>query len=204
MEKIRDLRFEKVNPTVNEADLWQKFKEGDKIALGTIFKLHYDTLFLYGIKIINQEEFIKDAIQDVFLRLWKTRETLGEVAVIKPYLLKCLRRHIVNENHKVERNSVYAEALKQEADATFSHEDFLINQHTTEINALKLAAAIQKLTRRQREIIFLKFTQGYTYEKIAEITEINLQSIRNLSCQAIKILKENLILLILAYSFLTL
>jgi len=69
MKNIKDLNLTEINLGIYEADLWRKFKEGDRNLLGLIFKTYYDALYLYGLKFLNKEELVKDAIQDVFLKL---------------------------------------------------------------------------------------------------------------------------------------
>jgi DNA-directed RNA polymerase specialized sigma24 family protein len=51
--------------------------------------------------------------------------------------------------------------------------------------------AIVKLSRRQREIIYYSFFEGFNYDQIQEIMELeNHQSARNLMYKAIKELRK--------------
>ena len=63
-------------------------------------KNHYRNLFTYGSKFRRDDEFVKDCLQDVFLGLWKNRETLGSTNYVKSYLFKCVRNKIYRELHK--------------------------------------------------------------------------------------------------------
>ena len=53
--------------------------QGDKAALSEIFLQFHDDLFRYGLKLSHSENMVKDAIQDLFLKLWKNRSNLKPV-----------------------------------------------------------------------------------------------------------------------------
>jgi RNA polymerase sigma-70 factor (ECF subfamily) len=50
--------------------------------------------------------------------------------------------------------------------------------------------AIDQLSNRQKEIIYLKFYQNLSYEEVSEIMNINYQVARNLLHQAIKAMRK--------------
>jgi RNA polymerase sigma-70 factor (ECF subfamily) len=74
-------------------------------------------------------------------------------------------------------------------DPFLSEHDFAINTVMSSDIKKKLAKAIDKLTKRQKEIIFLKFYSGLSYEEISEVTSIKNQSIRNITSNALKKLR---------------
>ena len=63
----------------NNPHLWQNFLRGDKSALSEIFLSVHDDLFRYGLKLTGDENLVKDAIQDLFLKLWKNRSNLKPI-----------------------------------------------------------------------------------------------------------------------------
>lgn len=84
------------------------------------------------------------------------------------------------------------EKFNGEFEVTFSHEDFLIALQTTEEQSEALARSLNYLPARQREAIFLRFYEGLNYEKVAEVMNLNVQSVRNLIYQSLKTIKEQL------------
>lgn len=178
---------------VEECGVWKRFREGDPKALANIFREHYDGLYFYGMKLVQDEELVKDCVQNLFLKLWARRENLGAIKIVKPYLLKALRRHIGDEAVALNKKKNLQEQFLYEFDFTFSHEDFLIATQNSKEQGESLAAALNGLSKRQREAIFLKFYEGLDYEKIAEIMALNIQSVRNLIHQSLKLLKGQLL-----------
>jgi RNA polymerase sigma factor (sigma-70 family) len=187
---------------MEELQRWEQFKHGDERALTIIFLDHYDALFHYGVKLVADEEMVKDCIQNLFHKLWSRRQRLGEVKVIKPYLFKALRRHISDERNLLQKKRRLWVGYEQDFNVTFSHEDFLISQQISREQGSQLIHALNLLSKRQREAIYLKFFDGLDYEKISDIMSLNPQSVRNLIYQAIKILKNNFIqILLLLYAY---
>jgi RNA polymerase sigma factor (sigma-70 family) len=180
-------------PTRKDDELWQDFQRGSHAALEVIFLSHYDDLYHYGLKLTGDEELVKDCLQDLFFKLWKNRLSLSSVKVIRPYLYKSLRHVISNAITASSRKKKLTQlAASDTYNVTFSQEDFLIQQqHALEKNQ-KLLATLNGLSNRQREAIYLRFFGELDYGKIAEVMNINPQSVRNLVHQAFKLLKEQL------------
>lgn len=172
-----------------ECPVWREFRKGDPDALATIFHQHYDSLYFYGKKLARDEELAKDCVQNLFLKIWASRERLMPVKNVRPYLLKALRRHIGDHVVSVNRKKAFEQQLAPEFQITFSHEDFLIASQITREKGESLARAINALSTRQREAVFLKFYEGLDYKRIAEVMSLNLQSVRNLIHQALRSIK---------------
>jgi RNA polymerase sigma factor (sigma-70 family) len=178
--------------------LWNAFRQGDEQAFTAIFLEHYDALFNYGMKLTGEEELVRDSIQEVFQRLWERRATLERVEVIKPYLFKILRNRIADAIKVATRRSVRQQSYHDdEFEVVYVSEDFsTVEQFSGDQNA-QLLVVLNQLPKRQREVIYLKYFDGFSHEKISEVMNLTAQSVRNLIYRAIKTLKELLLLLLI-------
>ena len=174
------------------AELWVAFKRGDRAAYGSLVKMFYKTLFSYGTKFSADTAVVEDCIQDLFLEIWQRREFLSDTEHVKFYLLKSLRRKIHHELDKLQSRQHDPLDDKQTLDflGEFSIETTLIEIETAELHQKKLHQILAKLTKREREVIYLKFYQEMDYEQIAGMMSINYQSVRNLIHTAIRELKK--------------
>ena len=177
----------------NSAQLWEAFRLGDAQALATLFEEHYDALYNYGLKLTGDGELVKDCIQNLFQKLWRRREGLRAVLVVKAYLFKALRRHLGDETKLLRRHRYLLPAHFDSFEVTYSHEEFLITQQRDAEQSVRLLAALNQLSNRQREAIYLKFFDGFSYERIAEVMSLNVQSVRNLVFNALKAVRKVLV-----------
>lgn len=182
----------KVPGVVDECPVWRHFRSGDRKALGAIFNEHYDSLYYYGKKLIQDEDLVKDCIQNLFLKVWTTRQKLTAIKCVRPYLLKALRRHIADQVIAQTRKNILHGHFHGDFHITFSHEDFLVAVQTSREQSEALARSLNNLAARQREAIFLKFYEDLDYAKIAEVMALNVQSVRNLIHQSLKSIKGDL------------
>lgn len=72
------------------------------------------------------------------------------------------------------------------------YEEFVIKVQTNEIIQIRLKEALEKLSFRQKQLVNLKFFEGYSYEKIAETTQMSVKTAYNTLYDALKILREEL------------
>ena len=177
----------------NSAQLWEAFRLGDAQALATLFEVHYDALYNYGLKLTGDGELVKDCIQNLFQKLWRRREGLRAVLVVKAYLFKALRRHLGDETKLLRQHRYLLPAHCDSFEVTYSHEEFLITQQRDAEQSARLLTALNQLSNRQREAIYLKFFDGFSYERIAEVMSLNVQSVRNLVFNALKAVRKVLV-----------
>ena len=182
----------------HSAQLWNAFRAGEAQALATLFDAYYQALYHYGVKLTGDEELVKDCIQNLFQRLWRRREGLRAVQVVKPYLFKSLRRHLGDETKQRQRHRYLLPAYTDSFEVTYSHEEFLIAQQIDAEQSARLLAALNQLSKRQREALYLKFFDGFSYERIAEVMTLNTQSVRNLIFKALQTLRRVLALVLLS------
>jgi RNA polymerase sigma factor (sigma-70 family) len=148
---------------------------------------YYADLYRYGLRIVGQEDSVKDGIQDLFAHLWQHRASLADVTNVKPYLLKSLRRQLLRQ---AQRQAQQAAAPPDETDIVFSPEDFIIAAELDQARRTQLAGAVNQLTKRQREAIFLRFYADLGTPEIAETMGIAPQSLYNLLSEALRALKR--------------
>jgi RNA polymerase sigma factor (sigma-70 family) len=184
-------------PKPDETDLllWQRFREGDESAFALIFDRFSPTLYRYGSSITVHKDIVEDSIQDGFVDIWRTKERLSDTDNIGFYLFKVVRRKIYkNLQSKQSQSEDSLEDLWGNTLATIENsiETNLINHESETQRRLAIANVIVQLPPRQREVIELRFYQGFSYEQIAEIMGINLQSVHNNVHRALTFLRGHL------------
>ena len=173
--------------TLTDDILWDSFRQGNKEALGQLFDRHYASLYRYASKIHPDRELINDLIQDLFLEIWQQRNP-KPVLSIKGYLLQSLR-------YKLMRAVQQATPLNGSAnDEPFvvSQEDFMVQQEGDAARNEQLSAALQFLSPRQREVVYLRFYLALPYREICTILSLDYQIARNHLHAALKRLRAQL------------
>jgi RNA polymerase sigma factor (sigma-70 family) len=177
----------------NQTDLkrWASFRNGDDLALAVIYSENVEILYKYGLKFTSNKNVIEDTIHDLFIDLIRSRQTLGETDNILYYLLKSFRRKLIRQLHGESR---YGEDLFQEIQfgVHYSIEQEIISEEHRNKVSRQLQQATDQLSPRQKEAIYLKFTEGLDYKEISAILGMGIEASRNLIYRAIKSLKETL------------
>jgi RNA polymerase sigma factor (sigma-70 family) len=181
-----------VSGQMDEGSMWLSFQAGDKLAFSCLYDAYFKQLYRYGLKISADANLVKDCIQELFMKLWRTKENLGQPVSTKGYLFESLRRTILKElaqkHYKVQAN------LPEDYhfEVCPPHEFRLIDLQISEERMQQLELALQKLTRRQRDAIHLKFYGQLSYEEIADIMELNVRSVYNLISKALETLYQEI------------
>ena len=176
------------NISSDQTAIWLKIKNGDQKALGMVFHEYYNELYYYGIKIIPEPEKVKDTIQDLFVVIAESSSRLDDVKNIKAYLLVSLRRKLLRNPKK--KLTIDSREIEPEAEFTFSPEDFVIHQESSDNLSNQLARCFEQLSPRQREMIMLRFYHGLKMDEIAVILDMSVQASRNLLFRALKKIRE--------------
>ncbi len=157
--------------------------------LSAVFREHFDSLFAYGLKISGDDELVKDCIQDLFFRIWKNKVDIGTVTNMKFYLFKALRRQILNA---FELKSFRLTKVSTDRIIHFeiSPEDLLIQNQAERHQREMIMEALNKLSPRQKEAVYLRYFEELDFKETARIMGINLQSAKNNVYRALETLKD--------------
>ncbi|HEV8284371.1 MAG TPA: sigma-70 family RNA polymerase sigma factor [Chitinophagaceae bacterium] len=170
---------------LTDIELWNAFKQGDRIAFTNLFKRYYPVLIQYGSRFCVETDLLEDSVQELFIELWQTN-SLSEIQSVKAYLFKSLKYKIF----KLMRRKNHVTELVDDMAFEISHENFLINLQDDRQQIFRIIQAINQLPNRQKEIVYLKLYHQLSYEELSVVMQINYQAARNLFYQAIKSLRK--------------
>lgn len=180
-------------PVENKSDehiLWSRFLKGDNQVLSLIYLHHSNALFDYGCRFTIDKDLVKDCIQEVFCTLIRTRKNLSETNNVRLYLLKSLKRRIIRDTKSASNESRLLNDQDYSFDLHWSENlDDQLNELDDEKRQL-IAEAMQSLTDRQKEAIYLRFNRGLEYEEISSLLSLNYQSSRALIHRAVEKLRK--------------
>lgn len=179
---------------LSEQQLWNQIREGNNEAVERLFDLYADSLFAYGVKFTSDKEFVKDAVQNLFLRLMISHEHLSEVSNVKSYMIKSLRRELLkNSKHGYAISFDNDNILKNKVES-YASENLSVDDMDDEAIRIRriLSEELLKLPPRQKEALYLRYVQQIPLAEIAHILDMNYQSVRNLIYRAFTKLRKNI------------
>jgi len=178
--------------SIDDRVLWQSFKKGNELAFSSLYKKYVNKFYNYGMHLSFDKEIVLDTIQELFTNLWAKHSQLADVQAVNYYLFKAFRNLLFQKvNHK--KNSFIS--LDENSDfkeSDLTREESLIVEQTTHEQHLQLEMAMKSLSKRQREVVLLKFYNELSYQEVASVMEISVESAHNLLSKAIHTLRDNL------------
>lgn len=176
-------------PQTQDQILWQSYRQGDKQALGQLAERYYRTLKHYGLKFMVDGSIVDDCIQELFLQLWQNRVHINETDSVKHYLLKALRHHILQLLRSQKRQTFqeldWDTSLAEDIDT----ETLLIRQESLAILSQTIQAQLATLPAREREALYLRYYENLSIPEIAEVMDVNRQSVSNFLQKALSKLR---------------
>jgi RNA polymerase sigma factor (sigma-70 family) len=174
-----------------ELDWLRRVLNNDEAALALLMRKYYADLYNYAARFTHDDGLIKDCIQEVFISLWHRRQTAGGILSPKFYFLRAIKNKVLKSLHNVRRR-VGHQALPEDYDFfhEFSIEKIIIAKQVSEENAVRLKSIVALLSKREKEVIYLKYYQHLDNAQIADLMNIGRQAVYNLLHEAIRKLKE--------------
>jgi len=193
MDKVIEIQQVNVTDTV----AWALFKSGDDRSLNVLLSRYFRPLLHYGSKFCKDRSLVEDVIQDLFLDFLERRAHLGDPVSVKNYLFKCLRNNLI----RAMKESMVSIEMPEKDDFFVDFENiekFLVSlDESTELTS-KITHFFTFLTKRQKEVLFLRYYENLDNDEIAEMMGISKQSVSNLLLKSINVLRENWIFILLS------
>lgn len=136
-------------------------------------------LYIYAYRILRDQEGSEDAVQEIFIKLWKMNEKLGEYESVDALATTMVKNYCIDQLRKLKH-------IKPDDESAMAHyHDLNPTPHDElEINETYalMERIINNLPEKYRVIIHLRDIDGLSFEEIADKTGQNINTIRvNLS-----------------------
>jgi RNA polymerase sigma-70 factor (ECF subfamily) len=148
-------------------------------------------LYRFAAGLLKDNHEAEDVVQDIFLKLWNIRNTMEEIKNINAFA-HTMTRNACLDKLKSRRIKYYAEASPGIPEPAVDDPDpasaIELKDSTDRVKVL-----ISSLPEQQRAIIHLRDIEGYSYEEISEIMNMEINTIRVALSRARRSVRESLI-----------
>jgi RNA polymerase sigma factor (sigma-70 family) len=126
-----------------------------------------DNVYRFILKNLRHEEDARDVVQTAFEKMWRNKDDV-DAQKSKSYLFTVAYHQMIDHIRKVKRIQ-----LREE----FSDEMKVQNRPVNNLKKV-LDDALARLSETQRTLVLLKDYEGYSYEEIGQITDLNESQVK--------------------------
>jgi RNA polymerase sigma-70 factor (ECF subfamily) len=179
------------NHSINndEKALLMRIAEGDEKAFTQLFKLYYNLLGDFIIRITESQQLTQEIVQDVFLKIWINRQSLAQVNCFKAYLFVIAKNHAFNCLKQIAR--------EKNRQKLWEHTVLNLATHDTaepgaEDATQLIDQAVELLPPQQKNVYLLSRKEGISHAGIAQRLNISHETVKKHMVLALRFLRNHL------------
>jgi RNA polymerase sigma-70 factor, ECF subfamily len=157
---------------LEELELIEKSKQGNKSALNTLLTNNYSILKGYIIKMTGNPELSQDIIQEAMLKAVVNINKFTPEAKFSTWLIRIATNVYIDYTRKNRTTELIDELIESREG---SPEDLAINN----IEYKEVMHILMSLPYEKRAVFILKHYYGYKYEEIAEVLNCPVGTVRS-------------------------
>lgn len=194
-----------LKPLNNEFYLLNRIAQNDEIAFEEIFMAYHQQIGEYVYLLTNSQAHTEDIVQEVFMKVWLSREKLSEIANFSGYLFILTRNHTLNCLRQIEQERKRYEDYTEVCTNQENMGQYSQNQGDDYLSRVVLVnKAIARLPLQQQKVFTLRL-QGLKNPEIATQMQISTDSVKKYQQWALKsvsgFVKNNTMLSIFMISY---
>lgn len=162
------------NIPYQEQEVLLRISDGDEIAFAQLVNQYSDLLGSYIFKLTHSREQAEEISQDVFLKIWMSRESLAEIKNFRVWLYVVSKNQALNALRKI-----IQERIKQSEWQECLTSDVLENSNDWKEQQLGLIdQAIAQLPPQQKRAYLLSRKKGLKHKEIAREMGLSQQTVK--------------------------
>lgn len=173
----------------NELELLYLLRSGDEKAFRKIYDLYWEKLFISAYNKLKDRELCEDILQEVFIGLWKKRDTLIIQTSLQNYLYASVTYKVYDvfrKNHDFLKNELLEKFEQGIQDA--NPETLLMHQELI----YQIEMAIDALPEKSRIVFKLSREEQLSYIEIAEKLNISVKTVEAHISKSLRLLRNSL------------
>lgn len=156
----------------SENDLLRKASEGNEQAFQQLFLKYHNQLGVHIFRITNSIVIAEEIVQDVFLKIWMSREALAGVHNFKAYLFVISKNHTLNCLRKLIKERKQRQLFEEHTAKEITPESNINIYHSL------LDDAIDHLPPQQQLVYLLSRHERLKYIEVANRLNISHESVK--------------------------
>ena len=181
----RMIQAEQTDDASIDGALIAQWMAGDERAATAIVERHAGALARFAVR-LGVDEDVDELVQDTFIKAFSALESFRADRSLRTWLFTIERRLVIDRRRSAARRGREVEVDDGDAATEYDALDALVADEA----AQRLASAIGRLTRMQREVFTLRVQEGRSYKEIAEILESSEGAARVHYHNAMRAVKE--------------
>jgi RNA polymerase sigma factor (sigma-70 family) len=132
-------------------------------------------LYRFALRFLGNEEEAKDVVQEVFIRVWNGRDQMEQVQNWEAWCMRITRNLSLDRIRSINRKQT------QPIEGNFDIQHEALTPHeTTEAHESmqRITQFISGLPEKQRQVMHLRDVEGYSYNEICDILEIDMNQVK--------------------------
>lgn len=172
-----------------EKQIALKVIEGNHDAFAELYDLYAERIYYFALRFVVSKEDAENVTQEVFVKLWETRERIDINLSLNSYLFTIARNTIFNIHRKRVNELAYLEHLGKylEQNQVRLENEIIFN----DIQA-RLEKLISELPPQRKKVFELSRKQGLSHKEIAEELKISEKTIETHIRLALKTIRDGL------------
>ena len=173
---------------MDDSELLARLRGGDREAFDIIFRAHYAPLVNAAEGVLRERAVAEEVAQDVFLELWRRRESLVVQESLRAYLFRSVRNRALNHlrHGRVQRNAAPYVAREEATPAAAP-----ARMAEREIEGA-VREAVAALPAPVRQVFEMSRRQHLKYNEIADSLGISVKTVEARMGKALKELRVRL------------
>lgn len=184
----------------HELKLIALLKNGSEYAFQLIYDHYRNRVYKLAISYLKSPALAQEALQDVFLKLWFSRESLRSDTSIEPWLMTVTKNHLLNQLKAIAHQWINIDDIQ--VLESMGKNDVEDNLKIKEYKNL-MESAIGNLSEKQRMVFLLAREEGLSYQQIAEKLDTSPLTVKTHMSRALAsikaILKNNNLLTVVFF-----
>ncbi|MES2266059.1 MAG: sigma-70 family RNA polymerase sigma factor [Bacteroidota bacterium] len=156
-----------------EKELLLKVADGDEHAFSELFNAHHQLLGTHIYRITDSAELAEEVVQDVFLKIWMSRETLVNIQNFRAYLFAMSKNHALNCLRKLAKERVHQKSIEENAAELMPDENPRLKGYYS-----LLDEAIDHLPPQQQKVYLLSRHNRLKYDEIANQMGLSRETVK--------------------------
>lgn len=173
----------------SEKELFSNISRGDQEAFQLLFGMYKSRLHDFAFRILKSHEAADELVQETFLKIWASRETLISIEQPEHYLFTVIRNKAIDQLRKIAQDRILRENIwKRISQLQNPTEEYLFEKESNQL----VQEAFAKLSPQKQEVFRLSRYEGLNHEQIADQLHISKNTVKNHLVSSLRFIREHI------------